>query len=248
MRAVGATIGADYVSPLGNTIGLEYRDTQRRGTHAQFVPELGRFVDNDFHERELSLVVTYALGTQLRSSVRLGHTRRDYTDLPERNFDGNTGTHPVDWLPGTKTVLASRPISCRARSSTSSASHEVVKGVDFGPRWALTNKVVLSARLLRERRTFEGDPGIVAGGTQRDEAVYAPALCASAGSRNGFWQVGLGLDHGERESQHRRRDYQYTAVDGEPRLRLVERVSTCRRRPRSARCRPRRGSCRTAPR
>ena len=211
VRAVGATIGADYVSPLGNTIGLEYRDTNGEAPNAQFVPELGRFVDNDFHERELSLVVSYALGTQLRSSVRLGHTRRDYTDLPERGFDGNTGTILVDWLPGTKTVLRFEAYQLPRSIADVSASHEVVKGASFGPRWALTNKVVLSARLLRERRTFEGDPGITAGGTKRDE-VFSLLRFALGWEPQRFWQVGLGLDVGERESNITGRDYQYTAA------------------------------------
>jgi hypothetical protein len=212
LRAVTATVGADYVSPLANTVGLEYRNTRGEAPDAQFVGTLGRFVDNDYREHELSLVATYALGAQLRSSVRLGRTTRDYVDLPQRSFDGNTGAVTVDWLPGNKTILGFEAYRLPRSIADVSASHMVVKGVSFGPRWAVTNKVV-SARVLRERRVFEGDPGIVAGATKQDDLVTLWRL-ALGWEPQRFWQVGLGLDRGERESNIPGRDYQFTAIMG----------------------------------
>ena len=213
VRTTGARVGADYVSPLGNTIGLEYRDTKGVAPQAEFVPTLGRFVDNDFHEREFSLVSVYAIGSTLRSSIRLGHTRREYTDLPERNFNANTGVGTVDWLVGNKTVLRFDAYSLPRSIADVSASHEVVKGVAFGPRWEMTSKTVLSARLLHERRTFSGDPGIVAGGVKRDE-VYRLARFAFGWEPQHFWQVSVAFDVGDRESNIDGRDYQYNAVMG----------------------------------
>jgi len=211
VRAVRWTVGTDYVSPLGNTIGLEYRDTNGVAPDAEFVPQLGRFVDNDFHERELSIVSTYALGATLRSSIRLGHTRRDYSDVPERSFNDNTGVVTVDWLPGSKTVLRFEAYRLPRSVADVSASHEVQRGVAFGPRWAMTSKTVLSARLLNERRTFSGDPGVIAGAVKRDE-VYRIARFAFGWEPQHFWQVGVAFDVGERESNIDGRDYQYNAV------------------------------------
>jgi hypothetical protein len=211
VRTTGARVGADYVSPLGNTIGLEYRDTKGVAPNAEFVPQLGRFVDNDFHERELSVVSTYALGTRLRSSIRLGHTRRDYSDVPERGFNDNTGAVTVDWVPGNKTVLRFEAYRFPRSIADVSASHEVQKGIAFGPRWAMTSKTVLSARLLREERVFSGDPGVVAGAVKRDE-IYRIARFAFGWEPQHFWQMGVALDVGERDSNIDGRNYQYTAV------------------------------------
>ena len=211
-RSTGVTVGADYVSPLSNTVGIEYRATNGEAPSPELVAGIGT-VNNDYDEREISLVATYALGAQLRAGLRLGHTSRDYDQLPSRNFDGPTGQLSVDWLPGNKTILGFEAYRLPRSIVDVAASHVLVRGAAFGPRWALTNKVVVSARLVRERRTFEGDPSLSAGGTLRDEDLHLWRFGLGWEPQR-FWQVGLAVDRGERESNIPGRDYQYTAVMG----------------------------------
>jgi hypothetical protein len=210
-RAATVAAAAEYVSPLANTIGLEYRNT--RGEAPEFVTTSP--VDNDYREREIALVATYALGTQLRIGVRLGRTRRDYNQITatQHNFDGNTGRVSLDWLPGNKTILGFEAYRAPRSIIDIAASHVVVKGVAFGPRWAVTNQVVLSARFVRERREYEADPTVAAGTALRDE-LYRLIRFAVGWEPQRRWQVGLGLDRGERESNIPGRDYQFTAVMG----------------------------------
>lgn len=208
--ATSWTIGADYVSPLANTVGLEYRSTNAEAPNAEFVTGLG-LVNNDYRERELSLVATYALGAQLRSGLRVGRTQREYAEVPARDFDGTTGVVTLDWRPGNKTILGFEAYRLPRSVIDVAASHVLVKGIAFGPRWAVTNKMVLSARVLRERRVFEGDPELTAGATLRDELVTLWRL-ALGWEPQRFWQVGIGLDRGERESNIAGRDYQFTAM------------------------------------
>ena len=211
-RSTSVSLGADYVSPLSNTVGLEYRTTHGEAPFRETVAGIGA-VSNDYDEREVALVVTYALGAQLRSGLRLGHTSRDYDQLPTRNFNGPTGRLSVDWLPGNKTLLAFE-IYREPRSIIDvAASHVLVRGAAFGPSWAVTSKVVLSARVVRDRRELQGDPSLAAGGTLRDENVHLWRL-ALGWEPQRFWQVGMALDRGERESNIPGRDYQYTAVMG----------------------------------
>lgn len=212
-RATSWTAAAEYVSPLANTVGLEYRSTKGKAPNAQFVPGLGTFVDNDYDEHELSLVATYALGVQLRSRVRLGRTQREYVQVSERDFDGTTGAIALDWLPGNKTILGFEAYRLPRSVIDVAATHQLIKGVAFGPRWAVTNQVVLSARLVRERRVFDGDPALTAGATLRDELVTLMRFAVGWEPQR-RWQVGVGLDRGERESNTAGRDYQYTAVMG----------------------------------
>ena len=211
-RATTLTVGADYVSPLSNTIGLEYRSTDGRAPFPEPVAGIGN-VDNDYKEREISLVSTYALGAQLRAGLRLGNTSRDYDQVPQRNFDGVTGRLSLDWLPGTKTLLGFEAYREPRSIIDIAASHVLVRGAAFGPRWAVTNKVVLSARLVRERQTREGDPALVAGATLRDEVLHLWRF-ALGWEPERFWQVAFAVDRGERESNIPGRDYQYTAVMG----------------------------------
>jgi len=211
-RALSTTLGADYVSPLGNAVGVEFRSTQGEAPFSELVTGLGA-VSNDYQERELSLVATYALGTQLRTGLRLGRTSREYDQIPGRDFDGTTGRASIDWLPGNKTILGFEAYREPRSIIDVAASHALVKGAAFGPRWAVTNKVVLSARLVRERRSYEGDPALTAGATLRDEVAHLWRF-ALGWEPQRFWQVGLALERGERESNLADRDYQYTAVMG----------------------------------
>lgn len=211
-RATTVTAGADYVSALANTVGLEYRHTNGEVPVSEPVVALGA-VDNDYRERELSMVATYALGAQLRTGARLGRTWREYNQIAQRDFEGTTGRLSVDWLPGNKTILGFEAYREPRSIIDVAASHVLVTGVAFGPRWAATNKLVLSARLVRERRSFEGDPAISAGATLRDEVLHLWRLGLGWEPQR-FWQVGLAVDRGERESNIVGRDYQYTAVMG----------------------------------
>ncbi len=215
VRRTGWTAGADYVSPLGNALGVEVRRANGDAPVPEFIAPAGTFVNNDFNETEVSLVATYNLGTTLRTTGRVGRTKRDYSAIPGRDFDGTTGRVTVDWLPGNKTLLSFAAYKEPRSILDVAASHVVVKGVTFGPSWAPTAKTVLSARWLREERDFQGDPTIalVPGTPLRNETVRL--------WRFGFgwepqrhWEVGFGLDKGERESNLAGRDYDYTAVMG----------------------------------
>src|SRR5439155_20783560 len=116
-------------------------------------------------------------------------------------------------LPGNKTILGFEAYQEPRSVIDIAASHVLVKGVSFGPRWAMTNQVVLSARFARERRQFDGNPALAAGATLRDE-VYHLIRFAVGWEPQRRWQVGLGYDHGERESNIAGRDYQVNTVTG----------------------------------
>jgi hypothetical protein len=209
-NAATATAALEYVSPLLNTIGLEYRSTQGQAPLA-----VGATGNTDYVEHELAVVLTYALGSQLRFVGRLGHTGRDYEEenATQHNFSGATGRMALDWLPGTKTVLRFEAYREPRSVIDVAASHMLVSGVGFGPRWALTNKAVLAAQLVRERRVFDGDPSIGAGITRRDELINLARISVGWEPAR-YWQVSAGFDHGERESNIVGRDYQFNAVMG----------------------------------
>ena len=209
-RGYTASGAVEYVSPLDNTIGVEYRRTRGDAPVPDFVAPLGTFVNNDYQEREIALVVTWVPSALWRTGGRIGHTTREYTELAGRDFDGTTYRAFVDWLPSNKTILGFEAYKVPESVIDVSAGHVLVKGVAFGPRWAITNKTVLSARLFRDRRTFEGDPVVGAGGPLRDEEVIGARL-ALGWEPQRFWQIGFAVDRGERESNVAGRDYQYTA-------------------------------------
>jgi putative beta-barrel porin BBP2 len=210
-RAASYNVGIDYVTPLRNTVGVEFRNTSTDAPVAEFITGSGIFVNNDYHEREIALVTVYAPIPSIRAVGRIGRTHREYTDLPDRDFDGTTYRAGLDWLPGTKTVLGFEAYKAPQSVIDVGVGHMIVKGVAFGPRWAATNKLVLSARFSRERRTFAGDPNVALGGPLRDELATLIRLGVGWEPQR-HWQLSFAIDRGERESNFAGRDYQYTAV------------------------------------
>lgn len=209
-RATSVTAAAEYVSPLRNTLGVEYRNTRGDAPVPEFVVPLGTFVDNDFDEREVAFVAAYVPVPQLRSAIRIGRTERQYTQIAGRDFDGTTGRILVEWLPGNKTILGFEAYKVPQSVIDIAAGHVVAKGVAFSPRWAANNKLVLSARFSRDRRTFQGDPAVSAGAPLRDE-VSTLVRFAVGWEFARHWEAAFAIDRGERESNVALRDYQYTA-------------------------------------
>lgn len=211
-RANAVTVGADYVSPLGNTLGVEVRKATGDAPVAEPVAPAGTFVNNDYDEREVALVASYSPGPQLRTGGRLGRTKRTYTEIPGRDFDGNTGRLRVEWLPGNKTILGFEAYKEPRSIIDIAASHVVAKGVAFGPSWAATAKLVFAARFIRERRTFEGDPALtLAGAPLRDEQINTLRFGVGWEPLR-QWQASFAIDRGERESNIAGRDYKYSAL------------------------------------
>jgi len=216
-RTNSGTAGLDYVTPLGNSLGVEATRTTGDFNSPQFTSDVGNLVlpvavSNQFHQEDVAVVGNFTFGPQWRLGARLGETRREHTILGVRDFKGSTGRVTLDWLPGTKTILSfaaykeARPIVDLA------ASYAVVRGVQFGPSWAATAKLVFNARLISERRSYAGDPAVpLLGLPQRDETLK--------GIRVGMgWEpirhteITLGFDHGTRSSNILFRDYSYTAI------------------------------------
>jgi hypothetical protein len=203
--------GIERVSPLGNAIGVE---VVRSEGDAPVAAELGlgTFPGNEFEEREVSATLSYRLGTQLHVGGRVGHTERTYTLLEGRDFSGTTGRGIVEWVPGAKTTLVLEAYRVPAAVLDTDALHVVRRGVAFGPSWAPTIKLVFLARLVNERRVYQGDPAVeVAGAPLRDDTLRFLRFGVGWEPQR-HWQLGGAIDRGERESNILGRDYQFTAV------------------------------------
>jgi hypothetical protein len=206
----GARGGILYETPLGNAIGLEYA---RSEGDAPVDEELGigTFPDNRFNQDEIAATLTYALGVTLRLIGRLGYTWREYTDVGEK-FEGTTGRGLVEWLPGNKTILSFLVYREADPVLDSDALHVDRRGVAFGAAWAATAKFVLSLSLTQERRLYGGDPTIeVLGTPERDETLRFWRFGVGWEPER-HWQLGGGLDWGERSSNRLGRDYEYAQV------------------------------------
>lgn len=206
------TAGADYITNLGNVVGLEFRQAHGDAPVNELVDPTGRFVNNDFQQTDVAVVTTWVVGPTLRFAGNVGRTHRTYTELPGRDFTGPTYRFAVHWAPTTKTYLdfeAARHVSSIIDIGS---AHVVVRSLSFGPGWAITAKTNVTARFLRQHLNYGGDPAAAIGAQpEREEIVRAIRLGA-------YWEytrhvhVTTAFETGQRESNILGRDYQFNAV------------------------------------
>ena len=214
-RTIFAAGGVDYVTDLGNTIGVEGQVARGDAPTTELVDPTGQFVNNDFRQRDVGLVGTWGVTPAIRVGGRIGRTTRRYTELPGRDFSGPTWNVAVNWTPTNKLNFAFESAKHVASIIDVGASHVIVKGFEFGPGWAPTAKLNFSGRLIRQHQTFEGDPAAALGVEPlRQEFIRGYRLGA-------YWEYDRHLhfqlagDKGERESNILGRNYRYTAVMGQ---------------------------------
>ena len=207
-------VGADYVTALGNTLGVEYRQTSGDAPVNVLIDPTGQFGDNHFSQRDVMLTAGWVFSPQWRLAGRLGRTTRTYDRLPDRNFSGPTWRVAADWLPGYKTVMTFETYKEISSIIDLVTSHVVIRGVAFGPGWAPTAKLAFSARVFRNHQTFSEFEGAPVGtAPQHEEIVRGIRLGA-------FWEVQrridvtLAIDHGQRESNFIGRNFRYNAFVG----------------------------------
>jgi hypothetical protein len=212
-RTATGTIGADYVSRLGNTIGIEARRTEGELAPA---PLAGITTTNDFEENELSGVLSYGPTAATRLTGRLGRTTRKYELFPGRDFSGTTGRLSGEWGVTARTLVAFDVWREARHLVDVSASHVDTRGWSLGPRWAPTAKTAFSARIMEERRKFDtADPLIVllvpAGPAPTEEKFRGLRLGVGHELTRRI-HIGLGIDYGKRTSDVATRSHDYNSV------------------------------------
>ena len=210
-RSSTGTAGLDYITPLGNTLGVEARNTSGDAPVNDLVDPTGQFRENEYDEKELAAVAVYNVGPQLRLGARLRATHGTYTLLPGFDFNGTTYRFDAAWRPGNKTLLGFEIYKVPRSVIEVDATHVVARGVAFAPSWAPTAKTVLSARVARENRDFPSDPGAVGLVPVREEVVRLLRLGAGWEATRRF-HFGVAWETGERSSNVLGRDYDYNAV------------------------------------
>ena len=201
----------EYMTTLGNVIGLEITEAKGNAPVNEFVDPLQQFVNNDFRQRDVGVIGAFGITPSLRVAGRVGRTTRTYTELPGRDFSGPTWAVTAQWFPTTKTVLTVESAKTVTSVIDIAASHIVGKGWAVGPGWAVTAKLNLQARFIHQHQTFEGDPVAALGVAPiREEFIRGYRLGAYwEYTRN--WHYQFSFEHGERESNILGRNYRFNA-------------------------------------
>lgn len=197
-----------YSTPLGNVFGIEARQT--RGEGSFFDPDISvRFAD-EYDETELAALVVYALGAQLRVRGRVGHTEREYDELRERDFSGTSYRGGIEWLPTTKLRFALDLVRAPESILDADASHVFRRAQIFSVAYAATYKLVFTARFSNERRQYQGTADTLISGTPVPDDTVRTWSFGAGWEPLRHWQLGAGVEFGDRSSNILGRDYDYT--------------------------------------
>lgn len=207
----GVRGGADYITPVGTALGVEYRIA--RGD-APVVEELGlgAFPGNEYEEREIAGTLSYGVGVDIRVTGRLGHTTRTYTELEGRDFKGTTWRGRGEWRLGPKTNLVGEIYKEPSALVDTDALHVVRRGIAVGPSWAATYKLVFTGRYVWERRLHEGDPAVALLGARLRDERYDTIRLGAGWEPQRHVQLGGAFDYGRRDSNVDGRDYNYYQI------------------------------------
>lgn len=202
--------GIEYVSGLGNTVGVEARYGE--GDAPVDSPLIARLPNNRYTQKDIALTMAYSLAYDLRIRGRIGHTTREYTDFVGGDFSGNTGQGALEWRPGVKTVMVFEAYRVADPIIDATAVHVDRRGAAVGLNWAATVKLVFGARFTNERRIYVGDPSAALQGEPlRDDTLRFWRFSAGWEPER-HWQFSTALDYGDRESNILGQNYDYTAV------------------------------------
>ena len=203
--------GADYVTDLGNALGIEVAEAKGDAPVNQLVDPLGIFIGNGYRQHDVGVVGTWIVSPFMRATGRVGKTTRHYTELPGRDFSGPTWNVMAQWLPTAKTMFTFESSKHVSSVIDIGPSHIVAKGYAFGPGWAPTAKLNFQARFLRQHQVFAGDPEAELGiAPLRQEFIRGYRL-------GSYWEYSrqvhftFSVDHGERESNILGRNFVYNA-------------------------------------
>lgn len=232
LRISSLIAGLDYVTPALNSIGvqLRYNDGDFPTPQPAVIGGVAIGVDNSYREWEASAVLHWVLTGKTTMDARVGYTKREHEQFPQRDFDGLTGRVSFDWFVASKTLLnfaAWRETlgntgilsSDFVTQNASFASYVVSEGVSFGPSWAPTAQLVLHGRIVRETREFKGS-GTLLGTLAEIEDKFTGYRLAAGWTPRRFIELSVAVDKGERSSNFAVREYDYTAVMANARLRF----------------------------
>jgi hypothetical protein len=205
------TAGVDWITDLGNTIGVVVRQSSGNAPVNALVDPTGVFGNNDFQQTDVAIVGTWLITPSLRFAGNAGRSHRTYTQLSDRDFNGPTYRAALHWEPSAKVYLdfeASKHVSSIIDVG---ASHVVVRSVSFGPGWALTAKTNITARFINQHLNYAADAAsVITGQPLREEIVRGFRL-------GSYWEytrhvhVTAAWEQGDRESNELGRNYHFNA-------------------------------------
>ena len=179
--------GLAYVTAANNQFGVAVRREDAEYPNREFVPGVS-IVDTAYRQNGAGVFTEYALSGQSHLSVHVDRIRREYEQLPERDFSATVGRVAHDWIYSGRLTLATILRREVVPVEDLAASAALVRGITFNPTYRLTEKMSLLGNFDWSRRLYLLDPGLT---------TTTPGVVSTrpAGSEDRLWIAGANLSY-----------------------------------------------------
>lgn len=182
-----ANAGLAYVAAAGNQYGIEARRENADYPNRVFIPGVS-IVDTSYRQNGGGVFTEYALTGQSHLSVHVDRIRREYRQLPQRDFSATVGRVAHDWIYSGRLTLATILRRDVLPVEDLGASAALVRGITFNPTYRLTEKASLLGTYDYSRRTYLIDPGL-------STTVAGVTVTRPAGSRDRLWIAAVSFSY-----------------------------------------------------
>ena len=146
-------LGLSYVSPLGNSITFQLRDSV--GTFDRALDPVD-VLDNGYKQREAETLTHMMLGGWTSLDTRVGYVDRRYDNFAQRDYQGWVGRLQLNWQPSAHTSLNLAASRNLVSFESNDSSYYWVEQLSVGSAWDITSKIRLAGSANISWRTFDG--------------------------------------------------------------------------------------------
>jgi exopolysaccharide biosynthesis operon protein EpsL len=172
-------LGLAYVTAANNQLGAAARREDGEYANRDFVPGVS-LVDNAYRQSGVGVFAEWTLSGASHLSARVDRIRREFEQLPQRNFSATVFRLAHDWTHSPKFTLSTIVRREVAPVDDLAANVALIRGVSLNPTYRMTEKTTLSGMLDASRRTFLFDPGFGDSTTAgREDKLWIAALTLS---------------------------------------------------------------------
>jgi glycosyltransferase involved in cell wall biosynthesis len=185
-RRKAVDVGLELATAANRTFDFDYRYTDARYSHTAFLN--GVLFNPDYRDETGRVTFKNVFSEKTQIEALVGYLKRTYPSAAIGSFSGNIWRLTFDWRPTDKTelvVAASRDLQAQLSTQT---DYFVSNAVSISPSWTASEKIRLTATLLRDKQDFIGSNQFVINiGSRHDlvnsgqiNVVYSPLVFTPA--------------------------------------------------------------------
>jgi exopolysaccharide biosynthesis operon protein EpsL len=211
-----ADLNLIHLNKANNSTGVQVRTTSGRLPERELTP--GTLVNNNYRQNELNAVVDWNYSGKTRLQGRVGYVKRNYRELPARDFAGAAGRVSVAWTPAAKSELSLSLWREVDAVEDFISTYAVSKGVSLAPTWNATAKISVQGFYSYQYRDHVGNAGLTANDSDQRKDKLKSAGISVVYRPTQKTELGLAYQNENRDSNRALADYRDHSVMGSARI------------------------------